>query len=231
MWQFSFPDPTKLPDWEAPYYNSFAKNVGYKDWDRLNGDVKVGFSYDLPFGFQAKANFHVNRETYNNKEKTGPAVSWYKYDFNTDVYTLSRTGTDQTIFHRSSTSNRIDQQYFLTWKKKFTDHNLNAVLVYELLSDNNEWIEASRRRYAFDIDYLFAGPDLDKNNNGSASEGGRTGIISRLNYDYKGKYLIELNSRYDASAVFPPETRWGFFPSASIAWRISEEELTVPYKP
>jgi TonB-linked SusC/RagA family outer membrane protein len=51
------------------------------------------------------------------------------------------------------------------------------------------------------------------------------GLISRINYDYKGKYLVELNARYDASAKFPPETRWGFFPSASLAWRISEEDF------
>ncbi len=72
-WQFEFPDKTKLPDWEAPYYNSFMENVGYKDWNRLNGDAKVGLSYELPFGFQAKALFHLNKENFNNKEKSGPA--------------------------------------------------------------------------------------------------------------------------------------------------------------
>jgi len=47
----------------------------------------------------------------------------------------------------------------------------------------------------------------------------------KVNYDYKGKYLVELNARYDASSKFPPETRWGFFPSASVAWRLSEESF------
>jgi TonB-linked SusC/RagA family outer membrane protein len=224
-WQFEFPDKTKLPDWEAPYYQSFAKNVGYKDWTRFNGDAKMGLSYELPFGFQAKALFHINKEAFNNKEKRGIATPWYKYDWNTEVYTLSSQGTDQTIYHRVTNTNRLDQQYFLTWNKKFQDHNFSAIVVYELLSDDQNWFEALRRRYAFDIDYLFAGPDLDKNNNGSASETGRKGIISRLNYDYKGKYLLELNARYDASSKFPPETRWGFFPSASIAWRLSEESF------
>lgn len=73
-------------------------------------------------------------------------------------------------------------------------------------------IDASRLRYDFDIDYLFAGPDLDKNNNGRASEGGRKGWVTRLNYDYQGKYLVEVNGRLDASPRFPKETRWGFFP-------------------
>jgi TonB-linked SusC/RagA family outer membrane protein len=222
-WQFEFPDKTKTPDWETGYYISFIENVGYKNWNRLNVDAKIGLSYELPLNIKAKALFHLNKENYNNKEKSGVAKSWYKYDWNTQVYTISRTGTDQTIYHRATNTNRVDQQYFLTWNNKFTDNNISAMVVYELLSSDQNWLEASRRRYAFDIDYLFAGPDLDKNNNGSASEDGRKAIISRINYDYKGKYLLELNARYDASAKFPPETRWGFFPSASVAWRLSEE--------
>ena len=222
---FAFPDPTKIPgNRQDPYYISFIENVGYKKWNRLNGDAKVGFSYDLPFGFQVKANFHVNKENYNNKVKDAKTPT-YNYDWNTGIYTdagFLESG-NQNIYNYVGNSNRFDQQYFLTWDKKFVNHNVKAMVVYELLSNDNYWFEASRTRYDFDIDYLFAGPDLDKDNNGSASEGGRKGIISRLNYDYKGKYLVELNARNDASAKFPKETRWGFFPSASVAWRISEE--------
>ena len=86
-----------------------------------------------------------------------------------------------------------------------------------------DYIEASRIRYLFDMDYLFAGPTLDSYNNGGATEDGRESFISRINYNYKNKYLLELNGRYDGSPRFPSETRWGFFPSASIGWRISEE--------
>lgn len=223
---FQFPDPTKIPgNRQDPYYYSFIENVGYKKWNRLNGDAKIGFSYALPFGFEAKANFHINKENYNNKEKD-TKLPKYTYDWNTKVYTdAGFTAADQKIFNEVSNTNRIDQQYYLTWKNKFNDHNLSAMVVYEILSDENEWFEASRIRYDFDIDYLFAGPDLDKNNSGSASENGRMGIISRINYDYKSKYLLELNARYDASSKFPPDTRWGFFPSGSVAWRISEESF------
>lgn len=45
----------------------------------------------------------------------------------------------------------------------------------------------------------------------------------RLNYSYKGKYLAEISGRYDGSSKFPRNSQWGFFPSASVAWRISDE--------
>lgn len=49
------------------------------------------------------------------------------------------------------------------------------------------------------------------------------GFFARVNYDYKGKYLLEVSGRYDGSSRFAPGHRWGLFPSASAGWRISEE--------
>lgn len=56
------------------------------------------------------------------------------------------------------------------------------------------------------------------------------GFFARVNYDYKGKYLLELSGRYDGSSRFPKGQRWGFFPSASAGWRISEEPFFKPLK-
>lgn len=54
------------------------------------------------------------------------------------------------------------------------------------------------------------------------------GIFARLNYDYKQRYLLELNGRYDGSSKYKSGSRWGFFPSFSAGWRISEEEFFEP---
>ncbi|HEY4154718.1 MAG TPA: SusC/RagA family TonB-linked outer membrane protein, partial [Puia sp.] len=51
------------------------------------------------------------------------------------------------------------------------------------------------------------------------------GYFGRINYDYKGKYLLELNGRYDGSSSFSPLDRWAFFPSGSIGYRISQENF------
>lgn len=221
-----FPDPTKLPGLEqAPPVNTEIDYVGYKSWNKLTGDAKMKLSYELPFGFSAKANFHFYRLYENHKDKA-KKTPLYDYNWDTDIYTLrGYTDDPSSLTENRAVENNLDQQYFLTWNKTFQDHNLNALFVYEILSNDDSWIEASRIRYDFDIDYLFAGPDLDKNNNGSAGRGGRKGWVTRLNYDYLGKYLVEFNGRFDASPKFPEDTRWGFFPSASIGWRISEESF------
>lgn len=56
------------------------------------------------------------------------------------------------------------------------------------------------------------------------------GYFTRLNYDYSGKYLLELSGRFDGSSRFPANSRWGFFPGGSAAWRISEEDFFSPMK-
>lgn len=57
------------------------------------------------------------------------------------------------------------------------------------------------------------------------------GLFYRINYDYKSKYLLEVNGRYDGSSKYPVGKQWGFFPSVSAAWRISEENFYEPIKP
>ena len=58
---------------------------------------------------------------------------------------------------------------------------------------------------------------------GGQSEYALMGIFGRANYDYKGRYLLEVSGRYDGTSRFASDSRWGFFPSASAGWRISEE--------
>ena len=60
-------------------------------------------------------------------------------------------------------------------------------------------------------------------NKGGQNEYALMGFFGRLNYDYKGKYLVEVSGRYDGTSRFKRGHRWGFFPSFSLGWRISEE--------
>lgn len=54
------------------------------------------------------------------------------------------------------------------------------------------------------------------------------GFFGRINYDYDGRYLLELNGRYDGSSRFAKDSRWGFFPSASLGWNITREKFFLP---
>ena len=59
----------------------------------------------------------------------------------------------------------------------------------------------------------------------------RAGFFGRINYDFAGRYLFEVSARYDGSSRFATGHKWGFFPSGSIGWRISEEPFFASLKP
>lgn len=63
---------------------------------------------------------------------------------------------------------------------------------------------------------------------GGQNEYALAGFFGRVNYDYKGRYLLEASGRYDGTSRFAAGSRWGFFPSGSVGWRISEEPFFKP---
>ena len=230
-----FPDKTKIS--YMGYFNPVAMSnsdiSGYKNTNKVFGDVIINLAYELPWGFKVKGVFNYNR-TYERIKERRKEFQVYTYDWATGVYTFrqnntfSRGGDAKSLTESFSLADNINQQYFLTWDKDFGKHKVSALAVYELLSSNWENISALRQSYDYNVDYLFAGPDLNKDNSGSAGEDGRAGLITRLNYVYDNRYLFEFNSRYDGSSRFPETSRWGFFPSVSGGWRISEESFFEP---
>lgn len=77
---------------------------------------------------------------------------------------------------------------------------------------------------------LATGPASSDNYSGGQNEYSLSGIFGRVNYDYQGRYLFELSGRYDGTSRFARGNRWGFFPSGSVGWRISEEKFFSPLR-
>ena len=71
-------------------------------------------------------------------------------------------------------------------------------------------------------------PEVDKS---GQSEWKTAGFFGRINYDFAGRYLFEVSARYDGSSRFATGHKWGFFPSASFGWRVSEEPFFAPLRP
>ncbi|SFT78864.1 TonB-linked outer membrane protein, SusC/RagA family [Algoriphagus locisalis] len=115
----------------------------------------------------------------------------------------------------------------LNYDKTFNDvHTLNVVagVNRETIEGNN--FSAYRRFFiSTALDQMFAGGDLQKNNNGGAFERARLNYFGRVAYNYKEKYLAEFLWRYDGSYIFPEDTRFGFFPGLMLGWVVSEEDF------
>lgn len=115
--------------------------------------------------------------------------------------------------------------WFLNYNRTFKKHAIDALLVYEQYKFGGTYVNSRAENPIVNLDQMFVYPTDRNFRSTTASEAvdARRGIIGRANYNYADKYLAEFSFRYDGSPLFPGDKRWGFFPSMSAGWRISEE--------
>ena len=113
----------------------------------------------------------------------------------------------------------------LNYTATLGNHFLNILAGISRIANDKNSLSAFRQGfYNNDIQSISQGAnDASKTNSGIDSEWSLDSYFGRLNYSYKEKYLLETNVRYDGSSRFPKGKRYSFFPSASAAWRISNE--------
>jgi len=115
--------------------------------------------------------------------------------------------------------------WFLNYTRTFGDHAIDALAVYEQAEDGLFAAYARGENPVTNYDQMFAYP-IDRQfreADGWEEIGSRQSFIGRVNYNYGNRYIAEFSFRYDGNTLFPEHQRWGFFPSVSAAWRISEE--------
>lgn len=117
--------------------------------------------------------------------------------------------------------------WFLNYANSFGKHDISATVVWEQASNGGEKVFAKAEDPLTYLDQMFVYSTDAERRWGDAEEvtGGRLSWIGRFNYTFAQKYIAEFSFRYDGNTLFPKEKRWGFFPSVSAAWRISEENF------
>jgi len=227
-----FPDPTKLPNASVSPGGSILgtsdmSKTGYSDSNTQNTRFNGSLNYNFPFlkGLSAKYNFNYT-QIYGSNSSWTLSPSYYSYSVTSQVYTET-VGTSPSLSEVRNDSRLLTNQISMNFDRTFAgNHDFRALILYETNDYSDSYITAGRKDYPTDqIPLLNWGSVQSQNNSGSASEMGRASIVSRLNYAYKRKYLFETTFRADASAKFPEDSRWGYFPSFSAGWRLSEENF------
>src|SRR5690606_22493774 len=106
------------------------------------------------------------------------------------------------------------------------NHNFSALAGFEQIENKTTSLSGFRDRFILEeYQVLNAGSTSNMRSNGNKTEWGLQSYFGRVNYDFGNKYLLEANLRYDGSSRLAPGRKWDIFPSASLGWRISEEEF------
>jgi len=112
------------------------------------------------------------------------------------------------------------------YNKTFGDHTVGLFAGFEQYQSDYNYFEAYRKYYISSvIQTMDAGNAKDQDIKGTATIYARKSYMGRATYDYKGKYLAEIDIRADGSLKFPASNRWGYFPALLLGWRASEEDF------
>lgn len=136
------------------------------------------------------------------------------------------------MHQRDYSNETVASDIFLNYSKSF-NRNHNFIFLGGFHSEyyHYKYTYAYRENFpSNNLSDLNGGSTAGMKNEGYTRELAMLSWFGRLNYDYAGKYLFEANFRYDGSSRFAEANRWGFFPSFSGAWRISEESFMEPLR-
>lgn len=245
-------DPTYKandPFTDLPFYKNNDRNGGWEsskyEWtsnpialayytdDKCSqyttfGNVFAEYEFLQDHSLKFKTNLGIDLNLYHNKA--------FNQNFGDDDG--SGSDVDKGLGRQNRPSNLDEsrgESFTLTWNntlsyaKQFERHNINAVAGTEFISNYESSIGASRQRYDYTNDtfrYLdFGGTESDIWNSGSGSEWALMSVFASATYVYDNRYMITGNFRADASSRFASNHAWGFFPSVSAGWKMSEEKF------
>ncbi|MFK8009299.1 MAG: SusC/RagA family TonB-linked outer membrane protein [Saprospiraceae bacterium] len=217
----------------APVRNSDGSFAGPQE--------EITLSFDNPVARALETN-DVNRKTrvLSNIYLEADLFSFLKYrtEFGTDLI-YSDHSTFFPSFERgnffgksgirknNSSSRFWINKHLLTFNKKFADkHNLTVLAGFEAQTGGYDWLYASRDNLPTnDLQQINLGDIGQQQTGGGAGHWALLSYFGRFNYGFDDKYLLTGTLRVDGSSRFSPNNRYGVFPSAAFAWRLSNEEF------
>lgn len=162
-----------------------------------------------------------------------------KYDLYTwDGTTTGADGLPTLVKGQYGSSSNLTQQldiskeYLLNllvnYQRTFAKvHDVSLLVGIESIENNSNWFSAERRNYTttFPDELNFGNPNSQYASGSNPGKNRWMNYFGRVNYAYKSKYIAEFVWRYQGSSKFASDTRWGFFPGLSLAYRLSEEDF------
>ena len=163
-------------------------------------------------GFSGKSTIGVTLN--NNREGTFAGM-----------YTIDRNGSASKATYGTENSHLVNWENVLSYQNSFGDHNLTVTAVNSILWNRSDHIDASGEGLILDSQLFYALGNASKNlaTTTGYSMNNLLSFAGRVNYSYKGKYLLTATGRSDGSSILAKGSKWAFFPSIAAGWRIVDE--------
>lgn len=207
-------------------------NGGFENtWiNKLNGRVSLDFKPldKLTITGVLAPTFHSFKTKDFNKE-----IKYTDANDPTQIAGYISGYNETSLFEDRIDRQTLTKQLLVNYQDSFLDnHTLNFLAGYEDYSYFQESLNGQSIAFQLnDFPYLNLGNRDNMTNNGNAVESAYRSLFGRLKYDYYNTYYIQANFRADGSSRFHPDHRWGYFPSISAGWVVSNEPFMAKIKP
>ncbi len=183
-------------------------------------------------GLNLQADFTYALRNMNSDAARAPFYTWQTWGNKPFVLYSDYSQSSSYVAQSNYRDTFWNMNVYATYAKTFNeDHNLKIMLGAMAEQEHYKQFYAQRTGL---VQYDPSNIDLTNgptyNVTGEDWKRATAGFFGRINYDYKGIYLLEVNGRYDGSSRFPSNDQWAFFPSASVGYRFSEESYFEPVK-
>ena len=192
---------------------SRGANNNYEFTSTVEATIKISKSINVI------GNYSYNMYLSENYYRSAPSY----YSLYPGVLQLSKTNSTDQLRENSSFDQYYVANVYGNYKHTFGNHSVHVMVGYNQERKTYKSNSETKNNLISQDLNAFNLATGDMTVNGGASEWDIMGVFSRINYDYKGKYLFEMDGRYDGTSRFPKGDRFGFFPSFSAGWRLSEE--------
>ncbi|RYZ49405.1 MAG: SusC/RagA family TonB-linked outer membrane protein, partial [Sphingobacteriales bacterium] len=225
-------------EWHPGSVLNLEAGYNRRRWTGLNAQAAINYTVPFVKGLSARASYNrYNRDIYQKN---------FNLPYNMTLFNLTGTnnhiiGTDPVGVRPRAAQEFLNSRYENIWryqvnaqinyKRNFGRHGIDALAVYEQAEDYSTNFNAQRNEFISPVlDQYSGGSPVNSVANGSEFENGRLSYVGVLSYNYAQKYMVEGSFRYDGSAIFAPENRWGLFPALALGWRISAEPFFEKFK-
>jgi TonB-linked SusC/RagA family outer membrane protein len=221
-----YPQISSSPGTAIYSYGLVGEDVsGVESTIKRNIQANATLEIDILKGLKARilGSYSFLANQFDSRRKS-PTL--YSYDEATGTYSVSYSTQDRNIDHVFTNTDNTTTNVQLDYKRTFGKHNIQATAGMEHRIAYSPQIRVQGLPPANNIAFLPNVRDFVNNINDDISlYTPRRGYIGSVKYDYKGKYIAEFVGRYDGSFNFKKSAQYGFFPGASLAYRISEENF------
>ncbi len=208
--------------------NAYQQSTGKSGYYFNNGNVftsVVNLQYDVPFikGLSLKGNAAFDK-IYTFAKRFATPYDMYSINAAGAYTKVAAYPTDPFLREYFTQSYSTTLEGGLAYDNRFGRHNLSGTLLYTQTNSKIDNFDTQRSGFiSSSLSELGLGDPTRVTNGGTASQSARRGMVGRVSYNFDTRYLFQFNFRYDGSDIFPPDHRFGFFPSFSAGWVISDE--------